>query len=217
LTSDEVRVQLLGEEDRNPIADGELHPDHGRDAELDQRRRHPGVGVVEGRSRSLTRVEHHEPQPALVRQQVGERCAVDLGRGALCILEIQHAVAGRREVAVPDVMEDVVAVVAQRLAQPARRSRFEPVEFDAPEIAHLGDRLRNSAPLGIDVEGSQVVWAGDDAEDAYARLDRRGWRQHAGIEPAHEWCVALAGEKSRAAVEELPRHAQKRRGIGERE
>ena len=45
------------------------------------------------------------------------------------VLEVDDAVAGRREVAVPDVVDDVVVAVAKGQAQAARRGRLEPVEL----------------------------------------------------------------------------------------
>ena len=123
-TADQVGVQLLGEQDRRRVADRELHGDHGRHAELDQRRGDAGERVGEAGAGAVARVEHDEAQRRLVGQQARQLAAVELGvPSPVVVLEVQHPVAARREVAMPDVVQHVVRPVAQHLAQPARGRR----------------------------------------------------------------------------------------------
>ncbi len=81
-----------------------------------------------------------------------------------------------REVAVADVVHDVVRAVAQCPTQPTRRGRLQPFQLHTTERPHRLERPHHALPLGADVERRQIARAGDDAEDAHGALDRRGRR-----------------------------------------
>ena len=166
------------------------------------------VIVVRAPSQELRTTRRSEPWSA---EQVGEEGLVDGHGRPVLVLEEQHAVALVREVAVPDVVHDVVRLVAQGAAQSTRRRRLQPVELDPPHRPHRLDGLIDAPPLGVDVERGEIVGAGDDAEHAHGAGDRRRVTEVGGSEHPHHRTAALAGEEPGRAVEELPRHAEQRR------
>ena len=171
-----------------------------------------GERVGEAGAGAVARVEHDEAQRRLVGQQARQLAAVELGvAGPVVVLEVQHPVAARREVAVPDVVQHVVRPVAQHLAQPPRRRRRQPVDDDRAGRHHAGDGPLDARPLAGDVERRGVGRVGDHAEDAHRPLDRRRVRQPADVEVAHDRRLALVGEERRRAVQQLPRHAEEGR------
>ena len=208
LAADEVHVQLGAEDDRGGVADLELHGDDGWHAEADERGGDPGVGIADRRAGALARVEDDEPQPVLVRQQVGEQRLVDRLGLAVVVLEEHDPVAGVGEGAVADEVEDVVAAVAKCLSQPPWRRRLQPVELDAAELAHRRHGLLDTGALLGDVERRLVGRAGDDPEDAHRRVDDDRLGLDAGGQQPHDRCLALAGQEAWPLVQELPGHAQ---------
>ena len=192
LAADEVRVELLGEQQGGVVADLELHRDHRRDTELDQRGGDAGVRIGERRARPFARVEHHQTQAVLVREQVREQRRVDADRTAVRLLfQVEHAVTAGGEGAVADVVEHVIVAVAEGVAERPRRGRIEPVELHALGRGHPGDDLLDPPALAPDVERRQVGRAGDDGEHAHLGVDGRRGHERPGLEqPDQRECVA---------------------------
>ena len=133
LAADQVGVELLAEGDRGDVTDRELHRDDRWDAQLDQCGGHPRIRVGQRRAGALTGVQHDQAQIVLIVEQVGEHRAVDGRGGSVQLWQEQHALTLRREVAVTDVVKDVVAAVAQRLTEAPRGGRLQPVQLHSSE------------------------------------------------------------------------------------
>src|SRR5690606_20052900 len=90
-TVDQRGVELPRERDGGIVADLELHPDHSRDAALDERRRHPRERIVLAGTRPFARVEHAEPHLRVAVEQRAKLETPDQVRHAVAVAEGQHA------------------------------------------------------------------------------------------------------------------------------
>ena len=211
LAADQGREQLLGEHDRRPVADRELHRDDSRHAERDRVVAMPAngsVSVVRAPSQELsTRAAAMSWSPSRFANSVSSTSPA----AAVVVLEEEHAVAVVGEVAVADVVEDVVVAVAQRLAQAARGRRIDQSSSTRPRsttpASACSTRRRSSATSS---GGRSCGLATTPRMRTAASITRRG-----GVRPVSRSgrrACAADWRGTRAAVEELPRHAQQFRG-----
>ena len=108
----------MGQGDAGLIADRRAHGDHGRDTPAHQPLGDTGIGIARRGFHALARVEHRQPQRALIPQQGAEVLpAHDLGL-AIFALEEQHAVLRLHvKAAVAEEVQDVIFLHAQLTLQ----------------------------------------------------------------------------------------------------
>ena len=140
------------------------------------------------------------------------------GVAVVGVLEVDDAVAGRREVAVPDVVDRRgscrrAGPGGGSAARPARASRGAPARSATTGASACSMRRRSpSTSSGARSRGLATMPRMRTAPSITG-----AGRQRAGLEQAHDRGAPLAGEEAGPLVEELPRDAQQRRRAGERQ
>ncbi|HEX5714854.1 MAG TPA: hypothetical protein VF179_01770 [Thermoanaerobaculia bacterium] len=130
------------------VANGELHGDHRRETDAQERGCHPSEGARRSCPCRLTCVEDRQAQGVDIPKVVGQQSAADGCRGSLSILEVQHPfMAIPAEGTVPQKVKDMEPPREELPAQPLqsrrlKRHHFEPLAGEILESADLALHVR---------------------------------------------------------------------------
>ena len=207
----DVAVEVLGEQDRGAIGDGELHGHHGRNAPADQPLREAAERISVGDRGAEAAVEKHEPERLqVVSQQRRQPAPVERlgGPGEGVALQVDKPLLPG-ESAVADEVEDVGSVVDQRAVEAVQRRVLQGHRRDRVGGGDLRQLGVESRQLLADPQLGVVAGRRHRDEQPQRRLDLQGRWRLPEVEPADQG--HLDGAKDEvfrpAVVGELPGEA----------
>ncbi len=211
-------IELVGEHDRRPIRDLELHRHHGWDPARDQGRCGTPEGIGTARPSAFTGIQDRQTNRPGIGEDGGQFVTRHVARAAALLLEDQHAIRGSLvEATMSDEVEDVVFAPAQEPLEFAERGDLEPGHFDEPVLLERAEALVELRPLEIGVEGRVVGRARHHGEHAERRLDRERTGRSREVEIPDQRCPGGEDEMVvRVGHDQvLPRHFGEVYRIGE--